>query len=250
MQLFDPNTGTVAAFVVAPGTYADGETIDWGAPILQFDAGGILQVQSVQSNLDQEVSDRQAADIALDNSKLDKAGGTIAGDLVLEGKLTLDADDVADVCFDDWILFTRWAQPSSGNSAGWDNLGYAWKSADGLSSLYVPIHAIVGAELVSVDVGVTSAATGALNVYFGYTTADYAQSIVTGRVEFGNVMVEVAASETRVTNVPLVNPDPPGEEMPFAFDGQRTLWLRIKAQDAHILFNGAKLNYRRKRVAV
>jgi hypothetical protein len=30
----------------------------------------------------------------------------------------------------------------------------------------------------------------------------------------------------------------------------RTLWLRIKAQDAHILFTGAKLNYRRKRVAV
>jgi hypothetical protein len=26
--------------------------------------------------------------------------------------------------------------------------------------------------------------------------------------------------------------------------------LRIKAQDAHILFTGAKLNYRRKRVAV
>ena len=31
---------------------------------------------------------------------------------------------------------------------------------------------------------------------------------------------------------------------------ERTLWLRVKAQDAHILFNGAKLNYRRKRVAV
>ena len=26
MQLFDPNTVTVAAFVVAPGTYADGVT--------------------------------------------------------------------------------------------------------------------------------------------------------------------------------------------------------------------------------
>ncbi len=64
------------------------------------------------------------------------------------------------------------------------------------------------------------------------------------------MMVKVAAGETRVTNVPLVDPDPPGEEMPFAFEGQRTLWLRIKAQDVHILFNGAKLNYRRKRVAV
>ena len=36
MQLFDPNTGTVAAFVVAPGTYADGDTIRLRRP--QFEA--------------------------------------------------------------------------------------------------------------------------------------------------------------------------------------------------------------------
>ena len=95
------------------------------------------------------------------------------------------------------------------------------------------MHAIVGAELVSVDVGVTSAATGALNVYFGYTPADYAASIVTERVDFGDVMIEVAAGETRVTNVPLVDPEEPHDPLPFAFDGARTLWLRIKAQDAH-----------------
>ena len=249
-QLFDPNTGTVVTFVVAPGTYEDGETIDWGAPVLEYDADGILQVQTVQANLDQEIEDREAADTALDDAKLDKAGGTIAGDLEVQGKLTLDADDVADMKFDDFILFVRWAQPSSGNSTGWDNLGYAWKSADGLATLYVPIHAIVGAELVSVDVGVTSAATGALNVYFGFTTADYAASIVTGRVEFGDVMVEVAAGETRVTNLPLLDPEEPHDPRPFPFDNDHTLWLRAKAQDAHILFNGAKLNYRRKRVAV
>ena len=250
MQLFDPNTGTVAAFVVAPGTYADGETIDWGAPVLEYDADGILQVQSVQANLDQEVSDRQAADNALDNAKLDKAGGTISGDLEVQGKLTLDADDVADVAFDDWVMFTRWSMPCEGNSPGWDNLGYAWKSADGLATLYVPIHAIVGAELVSVDVGVTSAVGAALAVYFGFTTADYAQSIVTGRVEFGDVMIEVNAGETRVTNLPLLDPEVPHDPRPFPFDSSHTLWLRIKAQDAHILFTGAKLNYRRKRVAV
>ena len=250
MQLFDPNTGTVAAFVVAPGTYADGETIDWGAPVLEYDADGILQVQSVQANLDQEVSDRQAADNALDNAKLDKAGGTISGDLEVQGKLTLDADDVADVKFDDWISFVRWVQPCSGNSPGWDNLGYTWKSADGLATLYVPIHAIVGAELVSVDVGVTSAAVGSLSVYFGFTTADYAASIVSGRVEFGDVMVEVSAGETRVTNVPLLDPEAPHDPRPFPFDATHTLWLRIKAQDAHILFTGAKLNFRRKRMVV
>jgi len=250
VQLFDPNTGTAVAFVSAPGTYEDGDTIDWGAPVLQFDADGILQVQAVQANLNQEIEDREAADTALDNSKLDKAGGTIAGDLVLEGKLTLNADDVADVKFDDWISFVRWTQPCEGNSAGWDNLGYAWKSADGLASLYVPIHAIVGAELVSLDIGVTSAAGAALSVYLGFTTADYAASIVTGRVDFGDIMIEVAAGETVVTNVPLLDPEEPHAPRPWPFDDSHTLWLRIKAQAAHILFTGAKLNYRRKRMAV
>ena len=250
LELFDPNTGTIAVFVVAPDTYADGETIILGAPVLEYDADGILQVNSVQNNLQQEIEDREAADTALDNSKLDKAGGTISGNLEVQGRLTLDADDVAVVAFDDWVAFTRWVQPCEGNSAGWDNLGYTWKSADGLAALYVPIHAIVGAELVSVDIGVTSAAGGTLAVYFGFTTADYAASIVTGRVEFGDVMIDVPANETVVTNVPLLDPDVPHDPRPFPFDANRTLWLRIKAQDAHILFSGAKLNYRRKRVAV
>ena len=38
--------------------------------------------------------------------------------------------------------------------------------------------------------------------------------------------------------------------LPPGFDGNCTLWLRLKAQDAHILFTGGKLNYRRKRVVV
>jgi len=217
---------------------------------MSYPPDGILQVLGVQADLQQEIEDREAADTAINNSKLDKAGGTISGDLVLLGKLTLDADDVANVAFDDWVEFTRWVQPSQANSAAWENLGYAWKSADGLAALYVPIHAIVGAELVSVDVGVTSAAGAALAVYFGFTTADYAASIVTGRVEFGDIMIDVPASETVVTNVPLLDPDVPHDPLPFAFDANRTLWLRIKAQDAHVLFAGAKLNYRRKRVVV
>ena len=250
LELFDPNAGVFAAFVAAPGTYEDGDTITWGAPILEYNADGILQVLGVQANLDQEIEDREAADTALDNAKLDKAGGTISGDLVLEGKLTMDADDVADIAFDDWVEFTRWVQPCQANSASWDNLGYAWKSADGLATLYVPMHAVVGAELVSVDVGVTSAATGSLNVYFGFTTADYAASIISGRVEFGDVMIELPAGETRVTSVPLLDPEVPHDPVPFAFDHSRTLWLRVKAQDAHVLFTGAKLNYRRRRVVV
>jgi len=63
-------------------------------------------------------------------------------------------------------------------------------------------------------------------------------------------MIEVAAGETVVTNVPLLDPEEPHDPLPLAFDGNRTLWLRIKAQDIHVLFTGAKLDYRRKRVLV
>ena len=52
MELFDPNSATVAAFCVAPGTYTDGDTIDWGSPVLEYNADGVLQVRSVQENLD------------------------------------------------------------------------------------------------------------------------------------------------------------------------------------------------------
>jgi hypothetical protein len=37
---------------------------------------------------------------------------------------------------------------------------------------------------------------------------------------------------------------------PFAFDESRPLWLRVRTGGASILFTGARLNYRRKRVAV
>ena len=63
-------------------------------------------------------------------------------------------------------------------------------------------------------------------------------------------MIEVGGGETVVTNVPLLDPAEPHDPRPFAFDGNRTLWLRIKAQDAHVLFTGAKLNFHRKKVAV
>jgi hypothetical protein len=114
----------------------------------------------------------------------------------------------------------------------------------------VPTHAIVGAEFVSVDIGVTSAASGTLSVHFDFTTANFAESIVSSRVDFGDLMIDVAAGEVGVTNIPLVDPEEPHDPRPWPFDETNTLWLRIKAQDAHILFNGAKLNYRRKRVAV
>ena len=251
MQLFDPNTGTVAVFVVAPGTYEDGATITFGAPVLQFDADGILQVKTVQANLQQEIEDREAADTALDNAKLDKAGGTIAGDLVLEGKLTLDADDVADIAFDDWISFVRWVQACEGNSKDWTNLGFAWKSIDDAmgTTLYVPIRGIVGAELVSVDVGLHNVGAVSLNVILGFSTSDLA-NFIGGSIDFGEVTVGVNGSESVIRNLVLVDPAPPHDPVPFSFDLSRPLWLRVKTGGANILFTGARLNYRRKRVAV
>ena len=50
-------------------------------------------------------------------------------------------------------------------------------------------------------------------------------------------------------NILACHPEPHGE-LPFAFDSNRPLWLRIKTGGANILFTGAKLNYRRKRVVV
>jgi len=251
MELFDPNSGTVAAFVVAPGTHADGETIDWGAPVLEYDADGILQVQTVQGNLDQEIEDREAADTALDNAKLDKAGGTVSGDLFLEGKLTLDADDVNDIAFDDWIEFVRWVQPCQGNSGDWENLGFAWKSIEDAlgKTLYVPLPGIIGAELVSVDVGLYNVGGVSYNVVLGFSTADWTDFLATSQ-DFGEITVGVDGSESVVTNVPLVDPAPPNDPIPFAFDSAHPLWLRVKTGGAGILFTGAKATYRRKRMAV
>jgi hypothetical protein len=150
------------------------------------------------------------------------------------------------------VSFVHWVQTCEANSGAWENLGFAWKSVtDALGkTLYVPVRGIIGAELVSVDVGVTSGAGATLSVYFGFTTANFAQSIVGGRVDFGDVVIEVAAGKVRVTNLPLVDSEEPHDPRPWPFDETNTLWLRVKAQAAHILFNGAKLNYRRRRVAV
>ena len=197
------------------------------------------------------IEDREAGDTALDNAKLDKAGGTVAGDLEVQGKLTLDADDVADVAFDDWISFVRWAQACEGNSKDWTNLGFAWKSIDDAmgTTLYVPIRGIVGAELVSVDVGLHNVGAVSLNVILGFSTSDLA-NYIGGSIDFGEVTIGVNGSESVIRNLVLVDPQPPHEDLPFSFDLARPLWLRVKTGGANILFTGARLNYRRKRVAV
>jgi hypothetical protein len=76
-ELFDPNTGRLFIHVVRPGTLADGATIAWNDPILCLGPDGIDQVTVVINAVNNEISARQAAD----NLKLDKAGGTLTGNL-------------------------------------------------------------------------------------------------------------------------------------------------------------------------
>jgi hypothetical protein len=251
LEQYEPNLGYLGVFAVAPGTYQDGDTIEWGSPVLLLGAQGIQQVEDVKVMLNQEKAARQAGDGALDTAKLDKAGGTITGDLAVQGKLTLDADDVEDVAFDDWVSFVHWVQACEGNSGAWENLGFAWKSVEDVlgKTLYVPIRGIIGAELVSVDVGLCNIGAVSLNVILGFSTT-LLTNFIGSSIDFGEVTVAVNGGESVVTNVPLVDPQPPHLEVPFSFDLAHPIWLRVRTGGAGILFTGARLNYRRKRVAV
>jgi hypothetical protein len=251
LEQYEPNLGYLGVFAVAPGTYQDGATIDWGSPVLLIGAEGIQQVEDVKTMLNQEEAERQAGDSALNTAKLDKAGGTITGDLAVQGKLTLDADDVEDVAFDAPVSFVHWVQPCEAKPGAWENLGFAWKSVDDAlgKTLYVPIRGIIGAELMSVDVGLCNIGAVSLNVILGFSTT-VLTNFLGGSIDFGEVTVAVNGGESVVTNVPLVDPQPPHAPLPFSFDLDRPIWLRVKTGGAGILFTGARLNYRRMRVVV
>ena len=108
---------------------------------------------------------------------------------------------------------------------------------------------IIGAELVSVDVGLYNVGAVSTNVILGFSTSDLA-NYIGGSIDFGEVTIGVNGSESVIRNLVLVDPAPPHEDQPFAFDTSRPAWLRVKTGGANILFTGARLNYRRKRVAV
>jgi hypothetical protein len=249
LDQYEPNLGYLGVFAVAPGTYQDHDTIDWGPPILLLGAQGVQQVEDVKTMLNEEKAARQAGDSALNTAKLDKAGGTITGDLEVQGKLTLDADGAEDVAFDEPISLVHWVQACEGNSGAWENLGFAWKSVDDAhgKTLYVPIRGIIGAEIVSVDVGLCNIGAVSLNVILGFSTT-LLTDFIGGSIDFGEVTVAVNGGQSVIRNLVLVNPPPPHEDLPFAFDLSRPLWL--KTGGTNILFTGARLNYRRKQVVV
>jgi len=365
LELFDPNAGVVAAFIAAPGTYADGDTVNWGAPVLEYNAEGILQVLGVQANLDQEIADRIAAvqavqdalgdhiigpgpahpatklvifdtgnrytgetveealqeiagagrttetvkgnaddtqahiddpasahtasairvldpggrysageaesalqeiagdgrttetvkanadDIAaLDASKLDKAGGTVDGQLNLQGPVIFNAAEVENVKFDDYVEFRRWIQPCQGNSANWQNAGNTWMSpGGGPAQFYLPIPGIVGAELVSVDLGFANIGGSDASVSIQFQGQNIAGGIIMP-TSFGSAGGTVPHGGNAVFNLLAVDPAPPHDPEPFVFGDQWWLMVEVETSDQWVLFSGAKCNMRRKRVAV
>jgi hypothetical protein len=116
-------------------------------------------------------------------------------------------------------------------------------------TLYVPIRGIIGAELVSVDVGLCNIGAVALNVILGCSTT-VLTNFLGGSIDFGEVTVAVNGGESVVTNVPLVDPQPPHSLLPFLFDIEGPNWLRVRTGGAGVLFTWARLNYKRKRLAV
>ncbi len=259
MEYFDLDTGTWVVYITAPGVYSDGDTIDWSTPVFECTSDGLqlltasaVAVVDAAGHYAEEDVEAVLAEVGDElDEKLDLAGGTITGDLEIEGKLTLDADDVDDVVFDDWVEFTRWIQPCEASSDGWENLGFTWRSVTDVTGkiLYLAPPAIVGADLVSVDVGLENSGAVSYDVEAEYATSPQSD-LVSGNVEFGAVTIAVAGTTNVITNVPLLDPVTPHDPLPFAYDSSRLLWLKLKTGGENIMFAGAKCNYRRKKLAV
>lgn len=233
----DLDSGYLYVFVQAPGELADNDQIFWSSAAFELTPSGQPAI----------------------NDKLSKTGGTITGETIFQAKVNVDggmefdADDIASVVFDDWVTFTHWLQPMLANSApgGWDNLGYTWKSiADGLGKiLYIPIPGMVGAELVSVDVGLENIGLVATDIEAEFATSPQ-DDLITGNVEFGAETISVDGETNVITNLLLLDPVAPNDPLPFAFDTSRLLWLKLKTGGADIMYAGCKLNYRRKQLAI
>jgi len=346
LERWDPNLGVVKVFVVAPGTYEDGETIDWSDPVLSYGADGIVQVQEVLDQLDAHVresiaahqafaisiidfDDRYEADdvesalqeiagdgrtaetvkgnadtirehivqddtahlasaihvvdmgsrfagedveaalqeiagagrttetvkgnadgvSALESGKLDKAGGTVSGQLNLDGPVIFNAAEAENVRFDDYVEFTRWIQPCQGNSANWENGGKTWISpGGGPAQLYIPVPGIVGAELVSVDLGFANSGGSDATVGIKFL----GQSIEGGIVlptEFGSAGGTVPAGGHALFTLVAVDPAPPHDPQPFVFDTTWWLMVEIESSDLGVLFSGARCRMRRVGIA-
>jgi hypothetical protein len=78
-EVYDPNAGTLAVYLVAAGTLSDGDPINWSDPILSMSPDGVDQLAAIVAALEEEIGAREAAN----ELKLDKTGGTLTGALVV-----------------------------------------------------------------------------------------------------------------------------------------------------------------------
>lgn len=238
-------SAALVVYMVRPGTLSDGDPITWGDPVFTIRGDGRVSCEMVDCETVRATDGDFGGDVEVGG------GLEVVGSTDLQGAVQFDAHDADDVAFDDWVTFTRWIQPCQGNSDGWENLGFAWRSVTDITGkvLYLPIHGIVGAELVSIDVGLESSGLTTFNVEAEYASSPIS-SLVAGNVEFGAVTISVPGGTNVVTNVPLVDPSPPNVPLPWAFDDTNAIWLKLKTGGADIFFTGAKLNYRRKKILV
>jgi len=135
-------------------------------------------------------------------------------------------------------------------SANWENGGKAWISpGGGPAQLYLPVPGIVGAELVSVDLGFANSGGSDAMVAIQFL----GQSIEGGIVlptEFGSAGGTVPHGGHAVFNLLAVDPAPPHDPQPFVFDTTWWLMVEIETSDLGVLFSGAKCGMRRVGVVV
>ena len=209
---------------------------------LQEIAGDGRTTETVKANAD---------DIAaLEAGKLDKAGGTVAGQLNLQGPVIFNAAEVENVKFDDYVEFTRWIQPCQGNSADWQNAGNSWMSpGSGPAQIYLPIPGIVGAELVSVDLGFANIGGSDATISIQFQGQNIAGGIVMP-TSFGSAGGTVPHGGNGVFNLVAVDPAPPHDPAPYVFGDQWWLMIEVETSDQWVLFSGAKCILQRVKVAM
>ena len=364
LEKWDPNDCLLNVYFVSAGEYEDGDTIDWGEPVLTYGHEGIVQLEAVDSKLDQEIADRQAETQALgdaidahladpedahdadavsvadrldqftaenvetvlselagegrttetvkgnadeilahteashaahaaaaisildggdryssgsvegalqeiagedrttetvkanadaigslETDKLDKAGGTVEGQLNLEGSVIFNAAEVENVKFDDFVEFLRLVSPCQANSANWENSGSTWTSPDPGGSpvkLYIPISGIVGAELVSIDLAFRNLTGDAATVTFEIQGQELIGDFF-NPIDLGSGGVNVPAGNSAVYTLVAENP---GTGQPEPFQIPTNWWLQVQAETSAmwIVFCGAVCRYRRMRV--
>lgn len=189
-----------------------------------------------------------AAAIAdLQSGKLDKSGGTVTGDLTLNGKVTFDADDAANIAFDDWVAFKRTLPACAGHSGHWLFADGHWTSVSSPGyprSVNVPVEMLDGAELTGVAVLVENThPTETRDLTLQVMVLESPGGIYSERAT--KLKTLAAATSEEVTATILT--------MPFeglSLDDCEFAELVVSSEQANVRIRCVRAEYRRKRVVV